>query len=95
MKRRTNRCKDRMCGALDCPNCYPFTYDHAHSEEEREEQRQLEKYGVIRTQHVKPPIPIRTSDWLAYCDGYEDGLKGWGETEDEAIADLKQQLDEE
>jgi len=20
------RCKDRMCGALDCPTCYPLTY---------------------------------------------------------------------
>lgn len=49
----------------------------------------------IATYFVNPPIPIRTSDWIAYIDGEEDGPKGWGKTEAEAIADLKQQLDDE
>jgi hypothetical protein len=94
-KRRAYRCKDRMCGAVDCANCFPNTYDEPHSAEEREAQEQFEKYGKIITQHVFPPMPVRTLDWLAYQYGYEDGLKGWGETEEEAIADLKQQIDEE
>ena len=33
-KRKFYRCGDRTCGALDCPSCYPFTYEHATSDEE-------------------------------------------------------------
>lgn len=44
----------------------------------------------IITDHVYPPIPIRTMDWLAYYDGEEDEqmAHGTGATEDEAIKDL-------
>lgn len=43
----------------------------------------------IKTIHEYPPIPIRTFDWCAYRDGYEEyGNYGWGRTEEEAIADL-------
>lgn len=93
-KKRYRRCKDRTCGADDCPTCHPATYDQPQNSDEREQQEQFEKYGKIITQHVFPPIPVRSSDWLAYQDGWEDGLKGWGTTEDEAIADLKQQIDD-
>lgn len=59
----------------------------------------------IRTTHVYPPIPIREFDWSAVdedtydadCD--QDGFfskspVGWGATEAEAIADLKEQLEQ-
>ncbi len=50
----------------------------------------------ITTQHVYPPIPIRTHDWMACLeDGDGDGPQGWGKTEAEAITDLKQQLEDE
>jgi hypothetical protein len=50
----------------------------------------------IRTTYVHPPIPIRTSDWCACIDGQEeDGPYGWGATEADAIADLKERLEVE
>lgn len=58
----------------------------------------------IITEFVYPPIPLRNFDWSAVTDDY-DGADidentssrdpiGWGATEAEAIADLKQQLSE-
>lgn len=47
----------------------------------------------IRTEHVFPPIPIRRFDWLAYVDP-EFGPFGKGATEQEALADLTEQLAE-
>jgi hypothetical protein len=50
---------------------------------------------AIKTDHVYPPIPIRCYDWSAYVYGEEEsGPYGWGYTEDEAIADLKDKLPE-
>jgi hypothetical protein len=54
----------------------------------------------IRTTHVCPPIPVRNFDWLAVDDDTYDGAPdsgtrnqiGFGRTEDEAIADLKEKL---
>jgi hypothetical protein len=46
---------------------------------------------TIETHCLCPPIPIRKFDWCAYYDGEEEGLCGYGATEPEAIADLKQQ----
>lgn len=49
----------------------------------------------IRTEFVYPPIPDRTSDWSAVEDGYEPPMPmGWGQTEEAAIADLVEQLEE-
>lgn len=49
----------------------------------------------VRTTHVYPPIPIRDFDWSATLDGYEPGEPiGWGRTEAEAIADLKEKLED-
>lgn len=48
---------------------------------------------TIKTEHVFPPIPIRIHDWCAYYDGQEEGRRGWGATEKEAIADLLEQED--
>jgi hypothetical protein len=41
------------------------------------------------------PIPSRVFDWSAYLDGYEPGDPvGYGPTEQQAIADLKEQLED-
>lgn len=43
----------------------------------------------IVTDHIFPPIPIRTMDWCAFYDGEEEaGGYGYGATEAEAIADF-------
>lgn len=82
-RRKIYRCKDRMCGALDCPTCNPGGY------EDHQEPK-------IITSHDCPPIPNRSFDWSAVTDNYDLGHPiGHGATEAEAIADLKQQLEEE
>jgi len=59
----------------------------------------------IRTSHVMPPISCRTMDWAAWdgdtydadCDerGYfSTSPVGWGPTEEAAIADLIEQINE-
>lgn len=35
-ERKTYRCKDRMCGADDCPNCRPDTCHRVTTEENQE-----------------------------------------------------------
>ena len=46
---------------------------------------------LIITEYVNPPIPNRNCDWSAVYEGYEPGDKiGWGETEEEAIAELEE-----
>lgn len=88
-------CKNRMCGADDCPTCRPDTYDHPQNSDEREEQEQFEKYGKIITRNDCPPIPDRSFDWSAVTDNYDLGHPiGHGATEEEAIADLKTQIEE-
>ena len=50
----------------------------------------------IKTNFVYPPIPIRSFDWQAYDDDTYDGEGcplGHGATEQEAIADLLQQIE--
>lgn len=43
----------------------------------------------IITDFIHPPIPDRRHDWLAYREGdEEEGHKGEGRTEAEAIQDL-------
>jgi len=50
---------------------------------------------VIRTDYSYPPIPNRNFDWSAILDSYEPGDKtGLGPTEEAAIADLLEQLDD-
>jgi len=89
------RCKDRTCGAEDCATCYPTTYDQAQTSDEREEQEQFDKYGKIKTSHDRPPIPDRSFDWSAVTDNYDLVRPiGHGATEAEAIADLKQQIED-
>jgi len=49
----------------------------------------------IITDFVYPPIPIRNFDWIAYRDGDdEEGPHGYGATEEAAIAELMEMLDE-
>jgi hypothetical protein len=45
----------------------------------------------ITTHFIFPPIPIRSYDWRAYYDA--EGINGYGETEQDAIEDLKQQTE--
>ncbi len=53
----------------------------------------------IKTVFVCPPIPSRNHDWQAYVEGTIDGdpdskaIIGTGATEEEAVADLLEQLD--
>jgi len=62
---------------------------------ERAESLTADAEPAIRTTYVHPPIPIRTSDWCACVEGQEeDGPYGWGTTEAEAIADLKEKLED-
>ena len=50
----------------------------------------------IKTQFIYPPIPYRNFDWCATTDNYEAGDPvGYGRTEAEAIADLKELLADE
>lgn len=49
----------------------------------------------IITNFVYPPIPIRQFDWSAVDDNYEPGCPiGFGATEQEAIDDLKQIMED-
>jgi len=50
---------------------------------------------VIITEYWAKPIPQRQFDWSAVDADYEGGNPiGYGRTEQEAIADLKEQLDD-
>lgn len=42
----------------------------------------------IITDYIFPPIPYRHMDWIAYRDGNEEGNRGFGKSEQEAINDL-------
>ena len=53
---------------------------------------------AIRTTHIHPPIPDRSCDWMVYDDDDDndgDGPQGWGSTEEEAIKDFQQQIENE
>lgn len=47
----------------------------------------------IQTSHEFPPIPDRRFDWVAFRDP-EAGPRGYGRTEAEAVADLREQEDD-
>lgn len=50
----------------------------------------------IIVEYVHPPIPFRGHDYCASLDNYDGGDPlGWGETREEAIADLIEQLEQE
>ena len=42
----------------------------------------------IKTSFVNPPIPIRDFDWVAWIDGEEEGHRGHGKQEQDAIHEL-------
>jgi hypothetical protein len=51
---------------------------------------------TIKTNYDPPPIPIRSSDWTAIDEDSYDGPGssiGHGPTEEEAIADLIEQIE--
>lgn len=49
----------------------------------------------IVTNYWMKPIPLRQFDWEAVTDNYEGGHPiGFGLTEEAAIADLKEQLED-
>ena len=47
----------------------------------------------IKTEFVNPPIPDRSHDWAAWYDEYEEEGCGFGKTEEEAIEDLKMNIE--
>jgi hypothetical protein len=49
----------------------------------------------ILTNYLFPPIPYHHMDWIAYIDGQEEGTRGFGRTEEEAIKYLKENLEEQ
>jgi hypothetical protein len=50
----------------------------------------------IRTSYYAKPIPDRRHDWCAWDDDRdENGPRGWGETEQQAIDNLIDLIDEE
>jgi hypothetical protein len=51
----------------------------------------------IIAKYDPPPIPDRRFDWYAVTDEYDGPGSpiGHGRTEEEAVADLRQQLDDE
>lgn len=54
-----------------------------------------ESFAELTTSNVCPPIPIRNTDWCAWVGDMDlDVTMGWGATEQEAIADLIEQLQE-
>lgn len=49
--------------------------------------------GLIVTDYVYPPIPVRQFDWCAWLDGQEEeGPRGWGETKEQATDALLDEL---
>ena len=48
---------------------------------------------TIKTSFDHPPIPDRSQDYSAWCEGREEWKIGRGATEREAIADLIAQID--
>ena len=38
--------------------------------------------------HLAPPIPVRSYDYVAYVEDEEDGNKGWGNTPANALLEL-------
>jgi hypothetical protein len=52
---------------------------------------------MIKTAYIYPPIPSRNFDWQAWIDGREENswLQGYGPTEEAAIAELKERIEEE
>lgn len=49
----------------------------------------------IRTNYWQKPIPDRRFDWTATEEDYEPPMPiGYGRTEDEAVADLKEKVSE-
>ncbi len=50
---------------------------------------------MIVTAQIMPPIPMFRFDWVAYLEeDPEDGPYAFGETEQEAIEALKEELEE-
>jgi len=50
----------------------------------------------IITRYIRPPIPDRRFDWEAVTDNYDPGSPiGYGRTEEEAKADLLEQIEED
>ena len=54
----------------------------------------------IKTTYIFPPIPVRQFDWCAVDDDTYDGAEGsncpigFGRTQEEAIADLLEKMEE-
>ena len=90
---RKNNMPMCLCG---CGGVARDTYNFSRELVLATEKLNEKKMPEILTSHIYPPIPIRSFDWCAFFaeeEGYEDARIGWGATEEEAIADLKEQVD--
>lgn len=78
---------------LPSPALLAIIQGSAEQEQAEEVLAEADEPKIV-TEHIHPPIPDRSNDWLAYFDGQEEGLRGFGPTEEAAIADLKQQVED-
>lgn len=49
----------------------------------------------VITEYIRPPVPSTKYDWMAYIEGEEENLTGYGPTEAEALRNLAEQLADE
>lgn len=75
---------DAVCERAQIANIAAAMWEDA----EREIERQNQTMPPVVTTHIHPPIPDRRFDWVAYRKGCEEGKRGYGAAEAEAIADL-------
>ena len=49
-------CSDRMCGALDCPRCYPLTYRDAIDDDRAEPSDEFDNEPPDDDPHIPTTI---------------------------------------
>ena len=79
---------------VSCASGYSITCKE-HLKAREDERKAIAGRIKVRTEHVYPPIPIRDYDWSAVDDNTFDGpgsACGWGKTEQQAIDDLIEQI---
>lgn len=49
----------------------------------------------IKVENIRPPLPIRCFDWVAWVDGEEEKGGAFGETKEKAVEALLEKLMDE